>query len=241
LQITKMKILTLAFTFCILSINGTQIQNNNQVVQFNITKVLNARPVTTLTNNRLLTWTKGIDGAGLGDGYLTLSAALFNGDNNPHALPDEGVFAANTSHPEIKLYYSNKDSLHNQACSIIGEGEIGFSVPKAKYRDIYLALTSAEGPSSLKIQFNYTNGTETKDFILPDYYQDIKPGDPNLCYLAHDLAKWGNKNNMTEKDHHNIDLLTIHLNPARTLKSIKISKTKPGYLVFWAATGVKAP
>jgi hypothetical protein len=234
-----MKILMPVFAFCTF-ICGAQIQNNNRVVQFNISKVLNVRPVTILTNNRLVTWTKGIDGGGLGDGYLTLSAALFNGDNNPHALPDEAIFAANASHPEVKLHYSTKDSLHNQACSVAGAGVIEFSAPKAKYKAIYLALTSAEGPSSLTIQFNYTNGTEVTDFILPDYYQDIKPGDPNLCYLAHDLAKWGNKNNMTEKDHHNIDLLNIHPDPAKTLKSVKISKTKPGYLVFWAAIGVKA-
>jgi hypothetical protein len=44
---------------------------------------------------------------------------------------------------------------------------------------------------------------------------------------------------MTEKDHHNIDLLNVHPNPAKTLKGISINKTKPGYLVFWAATGVK--
>jgi hypothetical protein len=45
---------------------------------------------------------------------------------------------------------------------------------------------------------------------------------------------------MTEKDHHNIDLLKIHPDPVKTLKSIYINKTKPGYLVLWAAVGVKA-
>jgi len=72
------------------------------------------------------------------------------------------------------------------------------------------------------------------------YATDLKPDDPNLCYLAHDLAKWGNKNNMTEKDHHNIDLLKIKVDSKRVLKSISITKSKPGYLVFWAAAGEKA-
>jgi hypothetical protein len=236
-----MKILAIAFIFWGLWINHGAIQKNkNQTVQFNISTLLNARPVTILSNNKLITWTKGIDGNGISDGYLTLSAALFNGDKDPHALPDDPLFPANNSHPEIKLHYSNKDSLHNQACAITGESQVEFSVPQAKYKDIYLALTSAEGSSSLQIQFKYTDGNEVKSFVLPDYYQDIKPDDPNLCYLAHDLAKWGNKNNMTEKDHHNIDLLDIHPDPARKLKSISISKTKRGYLVFWAAAGVKA-
>jgi hypothetical protein len=229
-----------AFIFAIylLYIPGSQTPENN-AVQFDLNKILNARPVTVVTNHRLVTWTKGIDGNGLADGYLTQSAALFNGDKDAHALPDNPIFAANSSHPEIALHYSNNDTLHNQAYSITGEGAVQFAVPKAKYLAVFLALTSAEGASNLHIQLIYKNGTTNREFVLPDYYQDIKPGDADLCYVAHDLAKWGNKNNMTEKDHHNIDLLKIPADPARVLKGVRISKTKPGYLVFWAATGIK--
>jgi hypothetical protein len=234
-----MKILAIASLFYVLWINNeTTHEKNNRTVQFNISILLNARPVTVLYNNRPITWTKGIDGNGIGDGYLTLSAAISNGDKNPHALPDDPLFPANNSHPEIKLHYSNQDSLRNQACAILGESEVQFLVPQSKYKDIYLALTSSEGASTLKVHFKYTDGIEVKDFVLPDYYMDIKADDPNLCYLAHDLAKWGNKNNMAEKDHHNIDLLKIHPDPSRKLKSVTISKSKPGYLMFWAATGV---
>jgi len=45
---------------------------------------------------------------------------------------------------------------------------------------------------------------------------------------------------MTEKDHHNIDLLNIHPNPGKKLDSISITKPKVGYLVIWAAMGVKS-
>jgi hypothetical protein len=228
----------LLFSIYILWLTGLQTPGNH-TVQFDLGKILNARPVTVVANHRLVTWTKGIDGNGLADGYLSQSAALLNGDKDAHALPDNPVFVANSSHPEIVLHYSNHDSLPNQACSITGAGEVQFAVPKAKYSVVFLALTSAEGVSNLQIQLIYNNGTATRDIVLPDYYQDIKPGDPNLNYLAHDLAKWGNKNNMTEKDHHNIDLLKITADPARVLKGISISKTKPGYLVFWAAAGVK--
>lgn len=228
----------LIFPIYILCLLGSPTLEN-RVVQFNLGKILNARPITVVTNHRLTTWTKGIDGNGLADGYLTQSAASFNGDKDAHALPDNPVFAANSSHPEIVLHYSNNDTLHNQACSITGEGAVQFAVPKAKYSAVFLALTSAEGASDLHIQLIYNNGTETKDFVLSDYYQDIKPGAPNLCYLAHDLAKWGNKNNMTEKNHHNIDLLKITADLARVLKGVRISKTKPGYLLFWAAVGIK--
>lgn len=228
-----------AFSFLLLAFSAVA-QQSHQAVQFDINKTLNARPVTTLSHGKLVTWVIGIDGNGLGDGYLTLSAALFNGDKDPRALPDDATFAANASHPLVILHYSSDDTLRMQACALSGEGEITFAVKKGKYRDIYLALTSAEGPSALKIKFTYVDGMDEKEFTLPDYYNDISPADPNVCYLAHDLAKWGNKNNMTEKDHHNIDLLNIHPNPAKKLKSISITKGRPGYLVFWAATGVMA-
>jgi hypothetical protein len=236
-----MKILITAFAFYALwTFSSPAHKKNINVIQFDIAKILNARPVTTLRNGKLIPWAKGIDGNGLADGYLTMSAALFNGDKDPHALPDNPVFAANASHPEIKLHYSNSDSLNDQACAIAGAGEIEFRVPKEKYTDVYLALTSAEGPATLQVQYNYSDGNENRDFTVPDYYSDVKPNDPDICYLVHDLAKWGNKNNMTEKDHHNIDLLDIHPDPARLLKGVTVSKNKAAYLVLWAAAGVRA-
>lgn len=224
--------------FLIFGFTGAKAQHR-RAVQFNIDKILNARPITVLSNSQLVTWTKGIDGNGLGDGYLTRSAALFNGDNNPHALPDNSLFGANSSHPEIKLHYPNSGSNRNQACAIAGAGEVEFNIPKGRYSSIFLALTSAEGSSAIRVRLEYEQDATTTDFVVPDYYQDLKLDDPSFSYLAHDLAKWGNKNNMTEKNHHNIDLLKITPNPAWNLKSIRISKTQPGYLVFWAAAGVK--
>jgi hypothetical protein len=214
-------------------------RQQTKIIQFDITPILNARPVSTLKNNHITKWTTGIDGGGSGDGYLTLSAALFTGDKGPHALPDNPVFAATDKHPEIKLHYSNDDGIHNQTCNIKGADSVSFTVPQRGYKAVYLALTSSEGPSQLHIRLTYNAGTIVKDVTLPDYYDDIKPGNPALSYLAHDLAKWGNNNNMTEKDHHNIDVLKVETDPARILKSISIAKEKAGYLVFWAAAGVQ--
>jgi hypothetical protein len=210
-----------------------------RVVQFDITPVLNARPVTTLANNRLITWTTGIDGGGKGDGYLTQSAALFNNDKDAQALQDDALFPANRFHPEIKLHYSNRGSLSNQTCNMAGVTSAEFKVPNAKYKALYLALTSSEGASALQIELIYSDGSDLKNVLLPDYYQDLEANDPNMCYLAHDLAKWGNANQMTEKNHHNIDLLKLLPDAKRTLTRIKISKGKDGYLVFWAAAGVR--
>lgn len=230
----KLQLVTLAF-YTILFYTH---QQTNKVVQLDISSLYNARPITILKSKTIVPWVKGIDIGGIGDGYATMAASVAIGDIQPHALPDNPLIAANSRHPEVMLHYANSDSTHKQAVAINGESGVEFTVKQAKYKDLYLALTSAEGSSALKIKLIYTDGSETKDFVLPDYYRDLPANDPDLCYLVHDLAKWGTKNNMTEKDHHNIDLLNIHPNPEKTLKGISINKTKPGYLVFWAATGV---
>lgn len=216
-------------------ING---QQNDKTIQIDIGKLLNARPVTTVSGGKLQTWTIGIDGGGKGDGYLAAAAAKINGDKNAHALPDDPLIPANSSHPVILLHYRNGDK-GNQTRSIAGIDSFSFKVPLKKYSDLYLSLTSSEGPSQLHIRLTYTDdGSEVKDFTLPDYYNDIPEGDINLGYAVHDLAKWGPDNKMTESDHHNIDVLNIHPDPKRVLKEVTVSKGKAGYLVFWAATGV---
>jgi hypothetical protein len=231
-----MNIKWLLILFLIVICSGFSPQK--QAIQIDISSLLNARPVTTLTSGKLVSWTKGIDGNGDGDGYLTHSAAEFNGDKDAHALPNDPVFKANAQHPEIALHYNNNDSKSYQARFVSGEGEFEIKVPKQHYSAIYLGLTSSEGPSALQFELIYTDGKGTKDYLLPDYYDNVTEKHPNLSYVTTDLAKWGKGDKMTEKDHHNIHLLKLDTDPEKTLKGIKVKKSKGGYLMFWSATGV---
>jgi hypothetical protein len=224
---------------CLLVAAISNAQQKGKTVQIDIDTLLNARPITTFTDGKLTSWTKGIDGGGDGDGYLTMAAALFHGDKTPHALPNDPLIAAAATHPTIKLHYSNADDWNNQARYVAAEGSFAFNVPHKKYTGMYLGLTSSEGPAQLKVELIYLDGTQTKDFTLPDYYNDIPANDASFSYLVHDLAKWGKKDAMTEKDHHNIDLLNIHPDPKRVLTRVSVSKTRPGFLLFWSATGVQ--
>jgi hypothetical protein len=227
---------TLILFFALISCSF--IQKHNKVIQINISHLLNARPITTLSYGKLVSWTKGIDEGGFGDGYLTQSAASFNGDKDAHALPDNAIFGATAQHPEITLHYKNDDSVNNQARYVSGTGEFVIRIPKKQYSEIYLGLSSAEGPSSLQFDLIYTDGQEIKSYLLPDYYNNISDQYPDLSYVATDLAKWGKKDKMTEKDHHNIHLLKLSTDPGRKLTAIKVKKAKGGYLIFWSATGV---
>jgi len=229
--------IVIIFTLCALLSTTINAQRAGKTIQINIDTLLNARPVSTGFDGLIKSWTKGIDGNGDGDGYLTMSAAIYCDNKDPHALPDNPLIPATNMHPAIKLHYNNRDSVGYQARFVSGEGRFAFNVPAKRYQGMYLSLTSSEGPSQLTIQLIYKDGTDIKDFTLPDYYNDITTGDENLSYLVHNLAKWGKKNIMTESDHHNIDVLNVHPNPKRVLRRIIVKKSKPGFLVFWAATG----
>ena len=115
-----MKFLFVLFLFIT---GGGLAPSRKKVIQIDIASLVNARPVTTFTKGKLITWTKGIDGNGKADGYLTQSAALFKGDMKAHALPDNSVNAANHLHPDILLHYNNSDAVHNQARFVSGEGD----------------------------------------------------------------------------------------------------------------------
>ncbi len=208
------------------------------VIQVNVSSILNTRSITTLTNGSLVTWINGVDGGGASDGYLTMAASLFKGDKNPHALPDSGKIAADTNHPEVMLNYSNSDGKNNQTHFVVGSGEFTFSVPQTNYSKMFLFFTSSEGTSSIQVTLTYADATESKAFVVPDYYTDIPSNDQNFCYLVKDLAKWNKQNVMTETNHHNIDALNVHPNAAKVLTAIKVQKSQAGYMVFWGATGV---
>jgi hypothetical protein len=216
-------------------ISSGHFYKTNKVIQIDVIAVLNARSVTTLTKGDLVTWTTGIDKE---NGYLTRAASAFMGDQDPHALRDDPLFPANQSHPEILLHYSNMDGTQNQTRCIPDSGEFVFKVPNCKYADLFLSLTSSYGASPLQFELVYNDGIELRSFVLPDWFKDIPENDPDFSYVAHNMGKWGNKNNLNEKDHHNIDALNIHPNPKRVLTGIKLRKLPGGYLVFWAATGV---
>src|SRR3954471_5927887 len=101
--------ITLLIIFYIPMVFRVYGQRPGREIQINIDTLLNARPVTTLTHGKLVTWSKGIDGDGQGDGYLTMAAALFNKNKVANALPDNPRIEATPEHPSITLHYKNND------------------------------------------------------------------------------------------------------------------------------------
>ena len=203
--------------------------------------VLTGRTVTTLTDGKLVPWTKGVDGAGRADGYMTQEAAVANGDKNARALPGDGCFKATAVHPYVRLNFTNADGKSFQTRSVEGAGEFVFPVPGKQYKRMLVFMTSAEGPSDLQFKLAYADGTvEQRAVLLPDYYNAAPATNTNLFSLATDLAKWDTAGRMRERNHHYIHGVDLRPDARKALVSVQLGKTAPGYFVFWGATGVTA-
>ncbi len=213
------------------------------VIQEDVSTLLTGRAVTTLTEGKIVPWTKGIDGKGLGDGFMTESAAAANGDKDVKALPDDGCFKATVSHPFVRLNFTDGDAKSPQTRSVEGEGQFTIPVVPRQYRRMLVFMTSAEGPSQLRFKLAYANGTVEQCVVkLPDYFFDAPAGDSNVFSLATDLPKWNATGRIPlhEFNHHYLHGVDLHPDASKKLLSVLVHKTPPGYLVFWGATGVTA-
>lgn len=206
-----------------------------ETIQIDVSSLLNTRPITTLTKGNLVPWTNGVDRE---NGYMTVSASIYNSDKAPKALPDDPLIPADMHHPAILLHYSNNDGSKYQARYPADTNAFTINVPANNYKGLYICLTSAYGNSRISVDLIYKDGTEQKNFTVPDWYKDIPDTDPDFSYVVHDMAKWG-KNKMAETDHHNIDALNVHPDAKRTLTAVRVKNLSKTYIVFWAATGVR--
>jgi hypothetical protein len=213
--------------------------SSSTAVQVDISKLLNARVVTTLTGGQVVPLQTSIDGAG---GVATQAAATSLNGNAETAVPDDGTFPANADHPEVVLHFSNADGTGFQVHRMPHEEEFSFDVPPKNYAKMLLCFTSgAAGPAKLTVTLTYQDGsTEERDIVCPDWWNNLdEKTNPNkdVVYVAFDLAKWGTKNKTLEKDHHNIFGIDVRPTPGKVLTSIKVHKTRP-LVCFWGATGV---
>jgi hypothetical protein len=208
-----------------------------ETIQVDVRSLLNARPVTIVSAGKLVAWTEGLDGDY--SGIATMAAGKLMGDAVPKALPDDGRFPATDKHPEVVLHFRNEDATGKQVRRSMGADTFTAVVPPGRYTRLSIFCMSANGASSLSVQLQYSDGTETRALTVPDWYHQLPSGDANRFYLAYDLAKWDKANRKTEPDHHY--LFGLELSPAqgRVLTAFKVTKTAAGALTFWGATGMR--
>jgi hypothetical protein len=214
-------------------------------VQVNIKTILNARAVSTFSNGTIYTWTRGIDGNGHGDGYVTHSVAVHQNRTDVLVLPDSARFPANANHPTMILNYSNSNSTdfqthflaHDSAGSTYsGIDSVNFLVPQGNYSKLYFALTSSEGGCNIDFVLTYSDGPVKTTLSIPDYAQGLSAGS---FYVDSNMAKWNNQNAPVELTGHNLNGIGVTANSSKILTSVKlIKRSTSSYLVLWGVTGV---
>ena len=216
--------------------------DKSKTIQFNVSSLLNARVVTTLSNGNLITWNKGIDGTW--SGLATRTAADSMGSKDKIAFPNNGIFSANKFHPLVKLNFSNADISGSQVRFTDKKvaDTYSFNVTKNCYSNISLFFMSAFGTSDLTIEISYSDKTsEIKKYSIEDWATKF-PETETKYFLSANLAKWGDKNTELEKDSHY--LMGINIKPDNAKRVVKITINKPASestLTFWGATGFGSP
>jgi hypothetical protein len=221
-----------------------------EAVQIDVKDILNARVVSTVTDGKVNKLKIDIDGAG---GHATQSAAELLDPKNPNpaknaiALPNDGKFPANEKHPEVVLNYKDGDGDANQCRRVTGANEFSFAVPEKKYTQMWLWVTSGQGPSDIHMILTYKDGTtETHDIQVPDWFWELKKDaknpredDKNRCNLALDLSKFSKQGPVIQNElrHHSIHGVDAQPNPAKELVKVTVKKEKGGLMCFYGATG----
>jgi MYXO-CTERM domain-containing protein len=220
---------------------GARVARADTTVQVPLGALLDGRTVATLTGGVVVPWTlgSGVDGGGGGNGYMTMAASKSLGQN-VKALPDDGMFPANTRHPDIALHFSNAaDATSQQTHPVKGATNFSFAVPVATYSKMFLLVTSSEGSSAIKVTLTYADATtDVVNITVPDYFNDVSATDPVVFILYGDMAKWGHDNKVAEQNHHNLDGVEVHPSATKMLTNIRVDKTANAYLDFWGATGI---
>jgi hypothetical protein len=234
-----------AFAFALTLFDATTARADT-IVQFPIDALLDARPVSTLTNGAIVPWsaTQGVDGNGAADGYVTKAVEAKLGQMGA-ALPDDGVFPAANGIPEIDLHFSNNNSAtsfqaHNAHSGVAAS--IEFAVPQATYSKIFLVLTSSEGADKLTVTMTYADATTsvTPQFTLADYDTPLAANTAEVSYFSLiSMHKWTATDVQTDNAGHQITGVSLTPTPTKPLTRITIAKPADGqYLVFWGATGI---
>ncbi|HTM46767.1 MAG TPA: hypothetical protein VL137_17550 [Polyangiaceae bacterium] len=226
-------------TMLLIGMGAAQANAADTVVQIPLTGVLDARSVSTFTAGAIVTWDLPTDGGNLQNAFATKAVAMQTGTPPEHALPDDGVFPADTRHPEVVLNFSNTaDAMAPQTHLIEPMGSISFPVPTATYSKFFLFFNGAAGGTTVTVTLHYGAASEMYSAMVPDYYADISATDPMIFNLAADLAKYSATNTIAEAGHHNITGVEVHPLSDQMLTTVDVSRTADGNLVFWGATGV---
>ena len=211
-----------------------------EVINIDVSSILNSRAVTTYSNSTFYPWTNGTDNSS--NGYITYTAAMAANLKSPKTLPDDGFISMTTKHPDVQLNYNNAENIKNQTCFYNTSGSFEFQVPQKYYSNMMLFFTSGAS-AGLTITLTYSTGSPiTKTVTVPKYDDNTFETNPtylNWFYLVKDVGKFSQTNVQKMAGNHNINGVELLPDVNRLLVSIKVTKPN-NWLNFWGATGITA-
>jgi len=172
---------------------------------------------------------------------ITQSFATFIGGAVGNGLPDDGLFAANSFHPDVQLGYRNDNNDVNSRFIKTSTGSFTFAVTPGNYSEIHLAATSTEGSSAVRATFTYADGTTntTTTQTVPDWYNSITQS-TSTYYLIDGMDR-SYADGTTFQNVNNPAVFGLRFTPdsTKTLQSVTVDKTaSAGWLLFFGSTGV---
>ncbi len=191
----------------------------------------------------------------MGTDFVTQTFATSQDATNGNGLPDNGIFAANSYHPEIQLSYSNDNDgtngyLINSFSTTARTQTFQFNVTTGQYGYVHLALSpNGHAPMDVSLTFNYSDGSsQTSSAVtVPDWQDTTTTESENLYYLASGLDLSTNDGSLFLEDSVAVFGVRFAANATKTLNSITVNATS-NYdfpenvgLAFFGATGESNP
>jgi len=171
--------------------------------------------------------------------FMTESFAKFKGLSGS-GLPDNGFFAANADHPEVQLSYNNDNNSGNG--KIIYSSPSTFTVTPNKYSEIHLFATSTQGDGSMKVTFNYDDGSsENSTFTVPDWFNRSRTESFSSYNLIGGLGIFNELRGEASTSNNAIFGFGFHPNSNKTLQSFTVTgQSNLTTQVLFGATGTLA-
>ncbi|NUN13827.1 MAG: FG-GAP repeat protein [Myxococcales bacterium] len=142
-----------------------------EVVQLDLSAIADSDVVVNTSGAGLDSTQDSIDFSGYC--LMTQSAAEKLLGTAGNGVPDDGVFAANSYHPEVILPYSTSSDGIN-AKRLSGDATTVLPVPNAAYKEIHFFGLHTVAANTIAVLLTYADGTsEYKYLTVPDWFAEI--------------------------------------------------------------------
>jgi hypothetical protein len=155
-------------------------------------------------------------------------------------LPDNGLFAADSNHPNVQMAFNDTSVAPNSA--LLGgsyPSSVTFPIGPTSFSSLQLYLTSTEGASNTEVWLQYTDcTTDSINVTVPDWYNGL--ANAPLYLVQGNLSRFSSAGSDGSYSYW-LYGVNVAVNPAKILKSVSVANYSSGSrLVLYGATAYDA-